>query len=423
MYLYIAIILYFGAMTLWPWILWPSQRNTRVFMGMPFTFIAYFFGASYFIEMVRMNNYPSEDIFELYTMLLLASTVLFVVCFSCGYFHRGWVLQKVNHLLDFFKESRMDYIMRQSHWIACVAVMMFLISFYGMGFIPAFAENPLVAKFGAGEYHEQYQSFAVFYRMGLNLAGVAIVLLLLRWGLGEKKYTSIILLVLVFLCATLSLRRSLIASGLLIVMFSYMALQSRTKFVFFFILYSMIYSLGSAGNEIFFYLIGLQDSVDIASVFRGAPDLADQLLFLGSWVDGRWDYTYGLTWVGGLIPYNFDYNISAYSLKVIGAQAGETPSGGFRLPTPIVGYISFDWIGMAIFVSLSAYLDGVMLRAMQYHLQNASIKKFMVLNVFFLPILSSAMQSTVLGFSMDQMFIIIFVFSLCIAARRCIPES
>lgn len=418
MYLHIAIILYFCSLTFLPWILWPSRRNTRVFMSLPFICIAYFFGADYFIEIARMNNYPSEDIFDLYAMLLLVATVLFVVCFSFGYFHRGWVLRKVNRLLAFFDEERMDDIMRQAHWIAFAALVMLLISFYGMGGPPALAENPLVAKYGAGEYHEQYQSFVVFYRVGLNLAGAAMVLLLLQWGWGRRSYISIVLFVLLLLCVLLSLRRGLIATGIVTTLLSYFALQSRWKFVFFFLLYSAIYSLGAAGNEIFLYLIGIQDSLDMTAVFNGVPDVADQLLFLGSWVDGRWDYTYGLTWIGGLVPYNFDYNIAAYTLKVIGAQAGVSPGGGFRLTIPLLGYISFGWIGAVLFVSVSAYLDGMFLRAIHQNLQDASAKKFMVFNVFFLPIFAGVMASAVFGFFLDQVFMITLAYFLCLRANR-----
>lgn len=418
MYLHIAIILYFCSLTFLPWILWPSRRNTRVFMSLPFTCIAYFFGAGYFIEIMRMNNYPSEDIFDLYTMLLLVATVLFVVCFSFGYFHRGWVLRKVNRLLDFFDEERMDDIIRQAHWIAFAALVMLSIAFYGMGGPPAFAENPLVAKYAAGEYHEQYQSFVVYYRAGLNLADAAMVLLLLRWGWGKRSYTTIVLYVAVFLCVLLCLRRSLIGAGVLTVLCSYFALQSRWKFAVFFIFYSMIYSLGAAATPILLYLTGLQDSLDMTAVFGGVPDVADQLLFLGSWVDGRWDYTYGLTWIGGLVPYNFDYNIAAYTLKVIGAQAGVSPGGGFRLTIPLLGYISFGWIGAVLFVSVSAYLDGMFLRAIHQNLQDASAKKFMVFNVFFLPIFAGVMTSVVFGFFIDQVFMIVLAYFLCLRANR-----
>ena len=418
MYLYIAIILYFGSMCFLPLLLWPSRRNIRVFAGLPFAFIAYFFGADYFIEMARVNNYPSEDIFDLYTVMLLVSTVLFVVFFCCGYFHQWRLKCRLNHLLDSFEVNYLDCIIRQSHWLACASVIMFLLAFYGMGFIPAFSENPLMAKYGAGEYHEQYQSFAIFYRMGLNLASLAIVLLLLRWGYSKRSYTSVIFFVLVFGCLLLSLRRGMIGGAIFGVLFSYMALQSKLKFVSFFVLYCMVYCLGAAGNEIFFYAIGMRESIDLSSIFLGVPDVADQLLFLGSWVDDRWDYTYGLTWIGGLIPYNFDYNIGAYSLKVIGAQAGEVASGGFRLPVPVIGYISFDWLGLVAFVSSSAYLDGLFLSSMRHRLQDATNKDFMILNVFLLPVFAGVFHSAVTGFLMDQVFVIIVVYFLCLRAKH-----
>ena len=89
MYLYIAIVLYFGSICFLPWILWPSRRNTAFFMQLPFYTLAYFGGAYYFLEIEKNKLYASNEGLDLYASLLLVSTCFFVVFYIVGYFHQG----------------------------------------------------------------------------------------------------------------------------------------------------------------------------------------------------------------------------------------------------------------------------------------------------------------------------------------------
>jgi len=385
---------------------------------LPFYLVAYFGGAILFIEEAKKNNYPPDDVFDLYTGLLLVSTIIFVIFFCIGFFHRSVCRRSFCRLLNYFDESIFDHIIKLSYPMAIITLLFFAIAFYGMGFIPALVENPFLAKYGAGEYHESYQLFAFFYRAALNMASVTMILLLLKLGFSNKRHITLLFLMLIFICLALSMRRSLAAAGLLSVFFSYMAMQSKMKCGLAVIAYTVIYCIGAAANDIFLYGLGLIDYIDLSAVFYGAPDVADQLLFLGEWVGGRWDYTYGLTWLGGLVPYNFDYNIAAYSLKVIGSQAGEVASGGFRLPLPIIGYISFDWIGVFVFVSLSSYLEGSALFATRETLQYASKKLFIMLNALFVPLVLVPFKMVVNGLFIDQLFVVVILFCLSILCKR-----
>ena len=310
--------------------------------------------------------------------------------------------------MNYFKACHIDAVTRFSYVVALLTILLFSISFWGMDSIPAFADNPLLAKFGGGEYNESYRYVAVFYRSALILATISVIMLLLRWGISRHKYIIIFLLLALFLCMVLSLRRSLVFGGFFTVLFSYMALQSKVRYGTVVLVYFLIFLLGSASNDIFFYLIGLQDAVSWEAVFRGVPDIADQVWFLTAWNDGHWDYTYGFTLIGGLVPFNFDYNMGAYTLKVIGSQAGETASGGFRLPLPILGYISFGWIGVVLFTALSAYIEGSVLFALKNSLQEASPSDFMVLNTLFIPFVVSSLGTIIYGVTLDK------VFALCV---------
>ena len=408
-YLYISIVFYFGTILFLPFILWKSRKNTAFFQGLPFSVIAYFLGGMYFIDFAKVQYSVKDDILEFYTLALLISTVVFIIFYIWGFFSKGYIFRKLKKVYGFFDTDNINKLVSFGFPIAIVTIALFVISFYGIGFIPIFADNPFAAKYMSGEYQEAYRAFAVPYRLALNLSNIAIVLLILDFFVRRKNFINIILVLMIIVCLVFSMRRGMIVSGIVLLAFSYMAYQSKFKFALLVIGYMMILMIGSASNDIFLYTIGLRDSVDITSIFRGAPDIADQLFFLQHWINDYWNITWGLNYVGALIPYHSEYNLAVITLNVIGSVAGEVSSGGFRLPIPIIGYISFDWFGLICCSAFSAYVSGVILCLKREILEKVSLIKYMILNILLFPYIIGLFEVVFKGITLDMLVLFIIV--------------
>lgn len=142
-------------------------------------------------------------------------------------------------------------------------------------------------------------------------------------------------------------------------------------------------------------------------------DIADQLFFLNCWFEGHFDYTYGTNLFGGLLPYHSEYNLSVLTLEVIGAKAGEVASGGFRLPLPLIGYISFGWIGIVLITGISSFFAGVILHIKRTVLKDIDMHEFFLLNILLLPYTIGIIPGLFTGIGIDSaacMFIVIGVF-------------
>lgn len=413
LYLYIAIIFYFGTILFLPFILWNSKKNIVFFQTLPFSMIAYFFGGIYFINYSKENYGVKDDILEFYTIILLVSTIIFIIFYIWGFFSKGYILKKIKGIYLYFDTNNIDKVSLAGVPIAIITIVLFIVSFYGIGFIPIFAENPFAAKYMSGEYQDAYRAFAIPYRVALNLSNIAIILLIMDFFIRRKRAINIILVLIIIICLIFSMRRGIIVSGLISLVFSYMAYQSKFKFSLVVISYIIILTIGAASNDIFLYTIGLRDNLDLTSILRGAPDIADQLFFLHHWINDYWNITWGLNYIGALIPYHSEYNLAVITLNVIGSVAGEVSSGGFRLPIPMIGYISFDWFGLIICSALFAYVSGIILCLKREILENISLKKYIMLNILLFPYVIGIFEGIFKGITLDMLLgclVVAFIF-------------
>jgi hypothetical protein len=138
------------------------------------------------------------------------------------------------------------------------------------------------------------------------------------------------------------------------------SLRSWSKVSLYLLISNAIYCFG----VVFYLLLGLHSEGNTSEVIQqlteGMTDVADQLAFLQAFNPSR-DLSYGLTFIGGLIPGNFYYNPSVFTLAIANGSAdiSDLASGGFRLPISLSGYIAYGFAG-AVFVPL---LSGVFLGA------------------------------------------------------------
>ena len=96
------------------------------------------------------------------------------------------------------------------------------------------------------------------------------------------------------------------------------------------------------------------------TIADSAPDVPDALSFLATWSRYGQPMTEGRTFWGGLIPGNFPWNPSVWSITLGNETVNiqEVASGGLRLPAPIWGLVSFGLLGVILVPLVSGLLGG-----------------------------------------------------------------
>jgi hypothetical protein len=129
-------------------------------------------------------------------------------------------------------------------------------------------------------------------------------------------------------------------------------------------------------------------------VAAGAPDVQDHRNFLERWMQ-RPVYTEGRTFVGGLVPGNFEWNPSVWTHTTVnpGTDMVAVTSGGFRLQSPVWGYVSFGWPGVVGVCGLSGLLTGTLAGIAKRLLPMATAEASMAVLVIYI-----ALQDILPGF-------------------------
>ncbi|TFB65708.1 hypothetical protein E3N85_11515 [Cryobacterium sp. Hz9] len=258
-------------------------------------------------------------------------------------------------------------IPRRVVWVALVSVIGLLTAFLVMGFVPALAADPFAAKFFRGAYAASYAPVAPLYR-GTTSALTVLLPLLTMYAIWRRRPLWIVLFLTAVALLLLTLQREPAVSGILLFIGVLVALRSRGMLLYFLGIVA-VYFAGSASYFVFAALGIANFSAGVTtnpvglleSVAAGAPDVADQFIFLDSWLRNP-VFAHGLTFMGGLVPGNFQWNPSVWSLAVTnpGADVTAINSGGFRLPGPLWGYVNLGWAGAAgvglLFGLITGYL-------------------------------------------------------------------
>jgi hypothetical protein len=98
------------------------------------------------------------------------------------------------------------------------------------------------------------------------------------------------------------------------------------------------------------------------NIAAGSPDISDQLGWLNGFLRGEY-FSYGRTIFGGLVPGNYQWNPSVWTLSYddIGLDISDMGTGGLRLTPAEWGYANFGWFGVAVIPLVSGILNGFML--------------------------------------------------------------
>ncbi|MDG5488543.1 hypothetical protein NYR55_07940 [Sphingomonas sp. BGYR3] len=241
-----------------------------------------------------------------------------------------------------------------------------------MGFMPIFADDPYSARQFKGMYRDMYYKAAYLYRFSFSIIHMTMpVLLLLAWYKRSKYLVVIATLAVLSLIASLS--RGPMAAGMLLFL-GVLAAQQRAGMRWYIPLVAIIFPFGS----VFFFWLGsafeLQGMTDAYAgesfsefVSAGAPDINDQLRWLHGFLNGEY-YSYGRTIIGGLIPGNYQWNPSIWTLTFddVGADTSELVTGGLRLTNAEWGFANFGWLGVVIMPFLSGVINGFILLYMKH---------------------------------------------------------
>lgn len=343
------------------YIAWPSRWNIIAHGQLVFAVIAYV------VPLVGLNVQSTFDqsAVTLYYKIVLAGSLATLVGAFVGIPLGRKSFQKREISLQRVPDHRQLSIVQRRRIATAVvlAVLGIAVCFAVFGFVPALASDPFSAKFFKGEYATSYTSIAPLYRITTTVITLVIPLVAAYWWDRRNVFWGLLLL-LCLLAMLLTLQRGPAVSGLLI-FFGVLAAAKRHRMFPYFFALAAVYMTGSA----LYYMLGALGvtaySVTTASSFSfwenvaaGAPDVSDQLNFMQAWLS-RPEYTNGLTFIGGLVPGNFHWNPAVWGLAITnpGLDISEIASGGYRLPPPLWGYVSFGTAGVLLVGFLYGFLS------------------------------------------------------------------
>ncbi|MCD0486956.1 hypothetical protein LPB86_01865 [Pedobacter sp. MC2016-14] len=342
------------------YMVWPSRLNVVSHLTAGGSFISIFVPSI----VVDVSRFYPKPVVDLYVNVLVVGMLSFLPLFILGFrAGRGYYTRFSFELMN--EEQYEQRAIKITKYLMIGGVAGLIISYIGMGFIPVFAQDPISAKLFRGAYQEPYRRVAILFRSSFFILATIMPIACIIWY--KYRYTFFLYLtVIAFSLMIMSLVRSSAFGGVALAVTIVMATKSRRHFALL-----MIGIVGMFICSAFFYhivgartLSGKEDFWQV--VAASSPDIDDQLQFLVKFRDHP-VYTYGKTIYGGLIPGHYKWNPSVYTLNVTAPteDINNVSSGGIRLPLPLWGYVSFQWVGVVLFSGITAFLSGFSLRILK----------------------------------------------------------
>jgi len=361
-----VIVLALSAQLLAPYLVWPNRWNIPTHIAAGFCVTAYVI-PGLFTDVWEQVPTSTDTIF-LQINLIGALALCIGVVVGGGLARRynfdgKWVAARFS--------SNSTLLIRRVVIVVTPCVIGMCVAYWIMGFIPMFAEDPFSAKQFKGMYRDMYYRAAYLFRFCFSIIQFSIPLLLII-GLYKRSIYLITLAAAAFIVIFISLARGATATGVLFFL-GVLAANKRAGLRWYIPLVLLIFPFGS----VFYYVLGQVMEVEALRsgyvsesfsefISAGAPDILDQLTWLHGFVQGDY-FSWGRTIYGGLIPGNYPWNPSVWSLTYndVGADISESVSGGLRLTTAEWGYANFGWLGVVVIPLLSGLMNGVMLQRLK----------------------------------------------------------
>lgn len=408
----ILLFLALTALSIGPLIIWPSRFNIPMLLNIGPVFVAYFVP----LVILGDNDLYKGEAFELFATI----TIWGAVCYMAGLII-GFLLPLTETKFSFTTVNDEVYesrFVKLTQIFLVIGISGMILSFLIMGFVPAFAADPLNAKFFRGAYEVPYMRAAVLFRTSnlilINSLGFGFVLLFLKRNLINLTLITAASLVLLS-----TLNRGISAFALLTVLGLIFAYKGRLYTYLYLFINSLTVILGS----ISYYLIGLIFGIDqFTSLYSedsvwtliasGSPDISDQIQFIQSFSISS-EFTYGKTFLGGLVPGHYKWNPSVWALYIVSPNTDleEITSGGLRLSVPLWGYTSFSWPGVIIVSLLAGLITGYFTKYLKYWMKSGNISKNIVAITFYSVIGISLSNFYLLSYMMFPPLIVLFFYT------------
>jgi hypothetical protein len=394
------------------YLVWPSRYNVMAHLNLGFIFIAYFVPA---IILKDQNDYPA-GIVSLYTIIL----TLGAVCYILG-LYTGFLIKPVHFSHFSFSvlktEDYKQQIIRVTRVFLLIGIVGLTFGYLLMGFVPAFAADPVAAKFFRGQYQVPFYVSIVYLSAFFILTTTTPVAIVI-WYIDRKKKLFLFGAIISIVLMAVSLSRGPAFSGVVLAIAIIMSFKSWKTFIALILLLFSVYLASSA----FYFVVGVRDYTAVSTSFKddhvfwrivsaGTIDITDQLNFL-DFFNKTPIWTYGRTIIGGLVPSHFAWNPAVYTLRVTnpGEDLSTLISGGLRLPAPLWGYVSFKWLGVAAFCFLSGFLKGIFLKFTKYWIfRSRSILVATIIILINMSIFQPVSEFFVLSiYSLPPVFVLMF---------------
>lgn len=357
------VLLLLGTTKMLSFFVFPSIRNVPFILSIPFVAIAIGWGSFWWTSQYISGQGLSQGTAEFFLMILAIGSA--VTCLSAVATIRVLAAPRGYAV---FNSLLVDDVNRGAGLLLSISAMLMLAvaaasisAFYMLtGVVPAFADNPLVAKYFAGEYTARAAPYMALFRGGMVLYQVGtligILLLPVRANVGRiMMFLLLGLLACTAVLALLSLRRGAAAQPIVEGLLILLLIRGRLGWVVAGVAtYLLVFTFGSAVNQILFYVLGLRTGVGLDAIIKGLSDIYDLWWFMDAYDKAGPDPTMGMTVFGGLVPYDFQWNPANYTKWIIGADPN-TGSGGFRIPMSVWGYDAFRYPGLVLWSAVDGF--------------------------------------------------------------------
>ncbi|RTL55841.1 MAG: oligosaccharide repeat unit polymerase [Sphingobacteriales bacterium] len=355
--------------------IWFSKKNIFSHLNLGFCLVSIIIPSL----IVNYSSFFENDILYLYSIINLVGAFFYLIGLFLGNKIRNVAIVDIviekNKLYTFISSENTikQKLYKYSFNIYVLGVVGMVLSYLVMGFMPLFSKDPLAAKFFKNEYQDTYRRVAIIYRTSKIFIELMMPFLIFK-VINKFKIIDIFLLVIGFFLIFVSLMRTGIGQSILIAISIYScSKKDKVSFVLYIIFIFFIFMLGSSLNYIIFNLFSATSTQSTGSnwlqvVADGAPDISDHLSFLQAFTKLNNPYTFGLTFFGGLIPFQFKWNPSLWTLYIMYGRDDDFLSflsGGLRLPISVWGYVSFSWFGVIFVPFLGGFFTGYLLKVIK----------------------------------------------------------
>jgi hypothetical protein len=394
------------------YLVWPSRYNVMAHLNLGFIFIAYFIPA---IILKDQEDF-SDEIVSLYTSILLVGAICYIIGLYSGFLLKP--IKFSNFSFAFLEtEVYKKRIIKITKIFLVAGIAGQSVGYLMMGFVPAFAADPVAAKFFRDVYQVPFYVSIVYLSSFFILSTITPIAIII-WYNDKKKKLFLVGAIIAVVLMMVSLSRGPAFSGVVLAIAIIMSFKNRKTFFLLIILLVSIYLLSS----VFYFIVGVRDFEEVSTHFKddhlfwrvasaGSIDIYDQLTFM-EFFNKNPLWTYGRTIFGGLIPSHYEWNPAVYTLKVAnpGEDISTVISGGKRLPAPMWGYVSFKWFGVITFCFLSGFLKGLFLKFTKYWIfKSKSILIATIIIVINISILAQLSDFFILSiYALPPVFVLMF---------------